>query len=81
MPIYVYRATEDGCEKCADGWEELQDADSEPLEKCPQCGAAVRKVPAAFSAGRGDRLSNSNLKDHGFQKLKRTDEGGYHREV
>lgn len=81
MPIYVYQAVEDGCEKCTEGWEELQDADADPVERCPRCGAAVRKVPASFSAGKGDLLSKSNLKEHGFQKLKRTDEGGYRREV
>ena len=81
MPLYVYRAVEDGCGECAEGWEELQNADDPPLEKCPHCGAEVRKVLSAFSAGKGDLLSNSNLKDHGFQKLKRTGEGGYRREV
>jgi putative FmdB family regulatory protein len=81
LPIYVYRSTEEGCEKCSEGWEELQAADAAPIQKCPRCGAAVEKVPSVFSAGKGDVLSDSNLKDHGFQKLKRNEEGGYRREV
>lgn len=81
MPLYIYEAIEGGCKKCASGWEELQDASAEPLRSCPECGAEVRKVPAGFNQGRADVLSKGNLRDHGFQKLKRTDEGGYRRET
>jgi len=81
MPVYVYRAKADGCERCRAGFEALQQMADEPLARCPDCGAEVRRVPAGFHAGKGDVLSNSNLREHGFQKLKRTDKGGYDREV
>ncbi len=81
MPIYVYRATAGGCEHCRDGFEVLQGLHEQPLSKCPRCGARVEKVLAGFRAGKGNVLSDSKLREHGFTKLRRTDEGGYRREV
>jgi len=81
MPIYVYRAVEGGCEHCRDGFELLQASDDPPPKKCPRCGCKVEKVPASFRTGKGSVLTNRSLKDHGFSKLRRTDEGGYEKEV
>ena len=81
MPIYVYKATGEGCEHCADGLECMQSISAEPLEVCPACGGKVQRVPVPFSAGRGNLLADSNLKSHGFQKLRRNDDGGFTREV
>jgi putative FmdB family regulatory protein len=81
MPLYEYQAVENGCPKCAGGWEELQDLQAAPLERCPRCGAAVRRLPSRFSAGRSQPLSDGNLREHGFQKFTRDGEGDYRREV
>ena len=81
MPIYVYQAFEGGCEHCRDGVELLQASDDPPAKECPRCGCKVEKVPATFRAGKGNVLRDSNLKEHGFSKLRRTDEGGYVKEV
>lgn len=81
MPIYVYKAVGEGCEHCRDGVEVLHGFHDEALKECPHCGAEVEKVPASFRAGKSNVLSNSSLKEHGFTKLKRSDEGGYHKEV
>ena len=81
MPIYVYQATGEGCEHCRAGFELLQALSEEALTQCPQCGGEVSRVPGVFSAGKGGVLSDSNLRNHGFQKLKRDDSGGYRREV
>jgi len=81
MPIYLYRATGEGCEHCRSGFEVLQGIREGVLARCPKCGGAVRRVPGAFAVGKGDVLSDRNLREHGFQKLRRTDEGGYRREV
>lgn len=75
MPIYVYESVEDGCEECAEGFETLEDMDDTPKEECPHCGACVRRVPSSFSAGQGDVLSDSNLREHGFNKLRNTEDG------
>lgn len=81
MPIYVYKSTGKGCEHCSDGFEELQGFHDEALTKCPRCEGEVEKIPASFGLGKGNVLSDSNLKEHGFSKLKRNDEGGYRQEV
>lgn len=75
MPIYVYQAVDDGCEKCRDGYEVLESMDEKPLSECPECGESVRRIPSTFSAGRGDVLSDSNLREHGFKKLRNTEDG------
>ena len=80
MPIYVYRAAGKGCEHCQRGFELLQGLREEPVQHCPECGAQVQRVPGPFSTGKGDVLSDGSLRDHGFQKLRRT-EKGYRREV
>lgn len=77
MPVYVYRAAGGGCEHCRKGLEVLQGMDDEPLKRCPKCGAAIRRTPAPFSPGRPPLMSSSNLKEHGFKKLRRADHGGY----
>lgn len=81
MPIYLYRSTSGGCEHCREGFETLQRMSEEPLERCPQCGAAVEKVPARFGTGGEVLLSDSRLREHGFQKFRRSGEDSYEREV
>ena len=51
MPLYEYECTE-----CGHRTELLQRHGDPPLEKCPQCGAAVRKLfsaPAVQFKGTG----------------------------
>jgi len=38
-------------------------------------------MPTGFSMAKGDVLSDGNLRKHGFSKLRRTNDGGYRREV
>ena len=49
MPTYVYKALGKGCEYCKDSFEVRQTLADKPIEKCPKCGAAVKKVPTTFS--------------------------------
>lgn len=80
MPLYVYQSDGDGCEHCREGFEVLEGMEDSPLAKCPECRYAVHRVPSSFNAGQGDVLSDSNLREHGFKKLRNT-EDGLHREV
>ncbi len=75
MPIYVYQSADDGCEKCREGYEVLQGVDDDPVTECPRCGAEMRRVPSTFNAGRGDVLSDSNLRENGFKKMRNTEDG------
>ena len=76
MPIYEYKAVEGGCEHCREVFDVLQKMSDEPLEKCPKCGAPVRKLISRINVGR-DILSNSNIKDKGFHKLVKKEKGVY----
>ncbi len=83
MPIYVYRAKSGGCKLCRDSFERKQSMSEAPLEKCPDCGAAVERVICApfVRTGRSDKsvLSDGNLKKHGFTKLINEGGGKYRR--
>ena len=76
MPIYKYKATGQGCEHCNEGFELLQSMSAAPVKKCPRCDRAVRKCPAAISGG-VPTLSNGNLRDKGFTKLKNKGDGTF----
>jgi putative FmdB family regulatory protein len=76
MPIYQYKAVEKGCDYCRAGFEQAQSMRDKPLETCPRCGAAVRKRPSLFSGGVA-LLSDGNLRDKGFTKLKKRGDGTY----
>ena len=42
MPIYEYR-----CEACGETTEVIQRLDEPPLEICPRCGGALKKLLSA----------------------------------
>jgi len=44
MPIYEYKAVSGGCEYCRHRFEVRQSMSEPPLEKCPRCGASVRRL-------------------------------------
>ena len=46
MPIYEYQALDpgSGCPRCTRPFEVYQGLREPPLEACPDCGAAVRKI-------------------------------------
>ena len=72
MPFYVYKACEKGCEYCENTFEVWQNLRDKPLEKCPKCGASVRRVIQPVGIGVGwtkNLLSDKNLKEKGFTKL------------
>ena len=86
MPIYVYRKSGGkGCKTCTEGFEISQPMADAPLEKCPECGAPVERVITAPIVPKAEstrkKLSNENLKSHGFHKLVREDKGVYRKEV
>ena len=42
MPTYEYE-----CRKCGHSFEQFQNMSDKPLEKCPKCGAKVRRLIGA----------------------------------
>ncbi len=81
MPIYEYQPTEEGCKRCSGGFEVFQQMNEEPLESCPDCDTPVEKLVSSFGTGPKDVLSNRNLEQHGFSKLRKTNDGNYEKEV
>ncbi len=50
-----------------------------PPERCPKCGCPVERIFSPFRIGK-NILSKSYLKEHGFTKLVKREEGGYREE-
>ena len=74
-PFYSYRHAGDEKGACPAGaeFEWDQPAADLPLARCPHCGGRVEKLLTA--PGYRPRKFNCELKDMGFTKLVRVDEG------
>jgi putative FmdB family regulatory protein len=74
MPVYEYEHTG---EACALGirFEIIQSTADKPFSKCPDCGRPVKKVISLV--GISVPKTNSELRDLGFTKLVRRDDGVY----
>jgi putative FmdB family regulatory protein len=66
MPIYEYRAVGDNhCEFCRDKFEVRQGINDEPLRRCPECGAEVRRLfPRSFVSLKGPLTSEEAFATH-----------------
>lgn len=74
MPIYEYEHTGKHCArgKVFEFKQSIQDA---PLTHCPGCGATVKRCLSLTNIS--TPKSNSELRDLGFTKLVRRDDGVY----
>ena len=82
MPLYEYQlVTGEGCEYCAEGFEVRQSMSDEALDGCPKCGCVVKRAISAPSINTRQstksRLSDKNLKRHGFKKLVNEGDGRF----
>ena len=80
MPTYVYetREGEKGCPYCYQGFDVEHGMNEAPPKACPRCGCRVtrRFTPPGLNLKYNERtrLSESNLKRHGFKTIR--NEGG-----
>jgi len=74
MPVYEYEHTEHPC-SIGRIFEVTQSLKEHPLRKCPQCGCPVKKLISL--AGVSTPKTNSELRDLGFTKLVKRDDGIY----
>ncbi len=74
MPTYEYEHLDDPCVR-GKVFEARQSMDAPPLATCPTCKGMVKKVISCFSIS--NPKTNSDLKDLGFTKLVKRDEGVY----
>ena len=77
MPIYEYKVREgrDGCGHCRESFTVEQKIKDAALTTCPQCGAPVERL--IFAPGIASSKGNAELKNLGFTKLVRRDQGVY----
>ncbi len=74
MPIYEYEHLGQGC-TLGKIFEISQPISSDKLTICPQCGLEVKRIVSLFSVC--TPTGNSELKNQGFTKLVRRDDGVY----
>ncbi|MGE0085105.1 MAG: FmdB family zinc ribbon protein [Desulfococcaceae bacterium] len=74
MPTYEYEHLDEPCEK-GKIFEIRQSIDDPPLAVCPRCKGMVRRIISCVSIS--TPKSNTELKDLGFTKLVRRDDGVY----
>lgn len=74
MAIYEYEHIENPCEK-GRIFEATQSMSDKPLTRCPRCNGPVRKLISRFSVSAPK--GNSELRDLGFTKLVKRDDGVY----
>ncbi|MDP8222114.1 MAG: zinc ribbon domain-containing protein [Candidatus Lernaella stagnicola] len=74
MPIYEYEHEGEACEKGA-RFEVMHKAGESPLTKCPQCGGLVRRLVSRPNIA--SPTSDRELRDQGFTKLVKRDDGLY----
>jgi len=79
MPVYQYIVQDEskGCDTCSVGFEIRQSVDDTPLDTCPVCGAALRKVFPNIVIGSSKTGLDRRAKESGFHKLKKVDKGKY----
>ena len=74
MPIYEYEHLDKAC-SWGPMFEIRQSIHDEVLDACPNCGEPVRKLLSRCNIS--TPKTNSELRDHGFTKLVRRDDGVY----
>jgi len=74
MPIYEYEHLEKPC-RIGRVFEARQTLSEPSLDLCPECGGPVRRILSRVNIN--TPKSDSELKDLGFTKLVRRDDGVY----
>lgn len=74
MPIYEYEHLKDSC-ALGKQFEIMQSVNDAPLKNCPRCGKPVKKLLSLV--GISVPKTNSELRDLGFTKLVKRDDGIY----
>jgi len=74
MPVYEYEHIEAPCD-LGPVFEVTQPIEDKQLEMCPNCGGPVKKLISLV--GISAPKTNSELRDMGFTKLVKRDDGVY----
>jgi len=64
MPIYEYKAVDGAhCKLCKGRFEVRQGINDEPLKRCPECGAEIRRLFSRPFLGRKESFSEEETFD------------------
>ena len=74
MPLYEYEHIDKGC-KLGKVFEIQHPMADKALTRCPECKGSIRKIISRINIS--TPKSNSQLKDLGFTKLVKRDDGVY----
>ena len=74
MAVYEYEHIDDAC-ALGEVFEVTQPMSDKPLVKCPKCSGPVRKLISRINIS--TPKSNGELRDLGFTKLVKRDDGVY----
>ena len=74
MPIYEYEHLDSPCGR-GQIFDQRQSMSDDPLTRCPDCGGPVRKIVSRINISAPK--SNAELRDLGFTKLVKRDDGVY----
>jgi putative FmdB family regulatory protein len=74
MPVYEYEHMEEPC-SFGQVFEVEQSINDKPLKKCPRCANPIKKIISRTNIS--CPKSNRELRDLGFTKLVRRDDGVY----
>jgi putative FmdB family regulatory protein len=74
MPVYEYEHVKVPC-SLGEVFDYRQSISDKPLSKCPHCSGAVQKIISRINIS--CPKSNSELRDLGFTKLVKRDDGVY----
>jgi putative FmdB family regulatory protein len=74
MPVYEYEHAKAPC-SLGQVFDFRQSISDEPLKQCPQCAGMVRKIISRINIS--CPKTNSELRDLGFTKLVKRDDGVY----
>jgi putative FmdB family regulatory protein len=74
MPVYEYEHLEKPC-KYGKSFEVSQSIHDKILTRCPSCGGQIRKLISCINIS--TPKTNSELRDLGFTKLVKRDDGVY----
>jgi putative FmdB family regulatory protein len=81
MPIYEYEPCSGECRICKEGFTLTRPLSAPPLENCPLCRQAVRKIISGFSTPKILKpLSVSEARNAGMSVWKRVGKGEYERQ-
>lgn len=81
VPLYEYELRDGDCRICGGRLALNRPVSAPPLEKCPLCKKAVRRVYSAPNTPRATRApSVSEAKAAGFTVFKRVGKGEYERQ-